>query len=220
MRKGRQLRYSDDGGATAIGIVCASVAIGRGAGAAGADYLACAEGTDSKVSRPAARDAGHGLQMARAVHRGSIGRLYDEPRPGAKRSITDAQVEDVIIRTLETTPRGATHWSTRGMAKAVGLSHTAISRIWHTFGLQPHRSETFKLSNDPLLVEKVRDIVACICIPPRMRPCSASTRNRRSKPSTARSRCCRCNPDKWSAGRMTTNPRHHDAVRGAQCEDE
>ena len=122
--------------------------------------LACAEGTDSKV-------------VARRLHvtpgtvckwRGRfivdrLDGLFDEPRPGAKRSITDAQVEDVIIRTLETTPRGATHWSTRGMAKAVGLSHTAISRIWHTFGLQPHRSETFKLSNDPLLVEKVRDIV-------------------------------------------------------------
>ena len=92
--------------------------------------------------------------------------LYDEPRPGAKRTITDEQVEQVIIRTLETTPRGATHWSTREMAKAVGLSHTAISRIWHTFGLQPHRSETFKLSNDPLLVEKVRDIVGLYLDPP------------------------------------------------------
>src|SRR5439155_766538 len=73
------------------------------------------------------------------VHR--LDGLYDEPRPGAKRTITDAQVEDVIIRTLETTPRGATHWSTREMAKAVGLSHTAISRMWHTFGLQPHLSD-------------------------------------------------------------------------------
>ena len=72
----------------------------------------------------------------------------------------------MIIRTLETTPRGATHWSTREMAKAVGLSHTAISRIWHTFGLQPHRTETFKLSNDPLLVEKVRDIVGLYLDPP------------------------------------------------------
>src|SRR4030095_7705180 len=92
--------------------------------------------------------------------------LYDEPRPGAKRTITDEQVEQVIIRTLETTPRGATHWSTREMAKPVGLSHMAISRIWHTFGLQPHRSETFKLSNDPLLVEKVRDIVGLYLNPP------------------------------------------------------
>ena len=92
--------------------------------------------------------------------------LYDEPRPGAKRTITDEQVEQVVIRTLETTPRGATHWSTRDMAKAVGLSHMAISRIWHTFGLQPHRTETFKLSNDPLLVEKVRDIVGLYLDPP------------------------------------------------------
>jgi transposase len=129
--------------------------------------LACAEGTDSKV-------------VARRLHvtpatvckwRGRFVRqrldgLYDEPRPGAKRTITDDQVEAVIIRTLETTPPGATHWSTREMAKAVGLSHTAISRIWHTFRLQPHRTETFKLSNDPLLVEKVRDIVGLYLDPP------------------------------------------------------
>ena len=104
--------------------------------------------------------------MARAVHPQRLDGLYDEPRPGAERTITDDQVEEVIIRTLETTPRGATHWSTRDMAKAVGLSHMAISRIWHTFGLQPHRSETFKLSNDPLLVEKIRDIVGLYLDPP------------------------------------------------------
>ncbi len=92
--------------------------------------------------------------------------LYDEPRPGAKRTITDDQVEQVIVRTLETTPRGATRWSTREMAKAVGLSHMAISHTWRTFGLQPHRSETFKLSNDPLLVEKVRYIVGLYLDPP------------------------------------------------------
>src|SRR5579864_7784532 len=129
--------------------------------------LACADGTDSKV-------------VARRLHvtpatvckwRGRFVRqrldgLYDEPRPGAKRTITDEQVEQVVIRTLETTPRGATHWSTRDMAKAVGLSHMAISRIWRTFGLQPHRSETFKLSPDPLLVEKVRDIVGLYLNPP------------------------------------------------------
>src|SRR6478736_10072861 len=95
-----------------------------------------------------------------------IAGLLDEPRSGVPRKITDDQVEAVIVRTLETTPRGATHWSTREMAKAVGLSHTAISRIWHTFGLQPHRTETFKLSNDPLLVEKVRDIVGLYLDPP------------------------------------------------------
>jgi len=129
--------------------------------------LACADGTDSNV-------------VARRLHvtpatvckwRGRFVRqrldgLYDEPRPGAPRTITDEQVEQVIIRTLETTPRGATHWSTRDMAKAVGLNRMAISRIWHTFGLQPHRSETFKLSNDPLLIEKVRDIVGLYLHPP------------------------------------------------------
>jgi transposase len=129
--------------------------------------LACAAGTDSAV-------------VARRLHvtpatvckwRGRFVRqrldgLYDEPRPGAQRTITDEQVEAVVIRTLETTPRGETHWSTRGMAKAMGLSHMAISRIWHTFGLQPHRSETFKLSNDPLLIEKVRDIVGLYLNPP------------------------------------------------------
>src|SRR6266849_1828671 len=92
--------------------------------------------------------------------------LFDEPRPGAPRRITDDQVEEVIIRTLETTPRGATHWSTRDMAKAVNLNRMAISRIWRAFGLQPHRSESFKLSNDPLLVDKVRDIVGLYLNPP------------------------------------------------------
>jgi len=85
--------------------------------------------------------------------------LYDEPRPGAPRKVTDEQVESVIVKTLESQPSGATHWSTRSMAKASGLSQTAISRIWRAFALQPHRSETFKLSRDPLFVDKVRDIV-------------------------------------------------------------
>jgi len=129
--------------------------------------LACAEGTDNKV---VARRL-HVTQATVCKWRGRFVRqrldgLYDEPRPGAPRTITDEHVEQVIIRTLETTPQGATHWSTRDMAKAVGMSRMAISRIWHTFGLQPHRSETFKLSNDPLLVEKVRDIVGLYLNPP------------------------------------------------------
>ncbi len=92
--------------------------------------------------------------------------LFDEPRPGAPRHISDEQVEQVIIRTLETTPRGATHWSLREMAKVSGLSRMTVSRIWRAFGLQPHRTETFKLSNDPLLIEKVRDIVGLYLNPP------------------------------------------------------
>jgi transposase len=92
--------------------------------------------------------------------------LLDEPRSGAPRRITDADVERVVIQTLESTPRGATHWSTRSMAREVGLSQTAISRIWRAFGLQPHRSETFKLSADPLFIEKVRDVVGLYLHPP------------------------------------------------------
>ena len=92
--------------------------------------------------------------------------LLDEPRPGTPRRITDDAVEAVIVRTLESTPRGATHWSTRTMAKATGLSAMAISRIWRAFGLQPHRAETFTLSPDPLLIDKVRDIVGLYMSPP------------------------------------------------------
>ena len=92
--------------------------------------------------------------------------LADEPRPGAPRRITDAQVEDVVVRTLESTPQGATHWSTRAMAKATDLSNATISRIWRAFGLQPHRTETFKLSPDPWLVDKVRDVVGLYVNPP------------------------------------------------------
>jgi transposase len=92
--------------------------------------------------------------------------LYDEPRPGAPRTVSDEQVEKVVIQTLESTPRAETHWSTRGMAKATGLSRMTISRIWRAFGLQPHRRDTFKLSPDPLLIEKVRDIVGLYINPP------------------------------------------------------
>ena len=92
--------------------------------------------------------------------------LSDDPRPGAPRTITDDQVEAVIVKTLEDKPDDATHWSTRGMAKETGLSQTTITRIWGAFGLQPHRAESFKLSTDPFFVEKVRDIVGLYLDPP------------------------------------------------------
>jgi transposase len=92
--------------------------------------------------------------------------LLDEPRPGAPRTVTDAHVERVVTLTLETQPKEATHWSTRAMARRTGLSQSAISRIWRAFGLQPHRSETFKLSTDPLFIDKVRDIVGLYLNPP------------------------------------------------------
>src|SRR3954449_2807022 len=92
--------------------------------------------------------------------------LLDEPRPGAPRRIGDEQVTSLIDRTLSTHPDGATHWSLRVMAKATGLSASTVGRIWRAFGLQPHRSETFKLSTDPLFAEKVRDIVGLYLAPP------------------------------------------------------
>jgi transposase len=92
--------------------------------------------------------------------------LTDEPRPGQPRTITDEQVEEVIVKTLETTPKDATHWSTRSMAREVGLTQSAVHRIWKAFGLQPHRQQTWKLSKDPLFVAKVRDVVGLYLNPP------------------------------------------------------
>jgi transposase len=99
-----------------------------------------------------------GKWRQRFVERRTDG-LLDEPRPGVPRTVSDEQIEAVVVRTLETTPTDGSHWSTRSMARASGLSQSTVSRIWRAFSLQPHRSETFKLSTDPLFVEKVRDIV-------------------------------------------------------------
>ena len=129
--------------------------------------LACAEGLDNAA-----------VAQRLHVNRTTVGKwrqrfltdrlegLADEPRPGAPRTIPDAKVEEVITKTLETKPKGATHWSTRSMAEAVGLSQNAIVRIWHAFELKPHLTETFKLSTDPFFVEKVRDIVGLYMSPP------------------------------------------------------
>jgi len=106
-----------------------------------------------------------GKWRARFLKHGVDG-LLDEPRPGAPRQIGDRDVERVITTTLESMPRDATHWSTRSMAKELGMSQSAIARIWRAFSLQPHRQDTFKLSKDPLFVEKVRDIVGLYLSPP------------------------------------------------------
>jgi transposase len=129
--------------------------------------LACAQGRDNKEVARCLRITPHtvGKWRTRFVDHRLQG-LADEPRPGAPRSLSDAKVEEVITRTLESKPDNATHWSTRSMAERVGLSQSAIVRIWHAFGLQPHKSETFKLSTDPFFVEKVRDVVGLYLNPP------------------------------------------------------
>jgi len=128
---------------------------------------ACAEEPSNKVvaQRLHVCAATVGTWRNRFVARRLEG-LADEPRPGAPRQVTDEAVERVVTRTLETKPAHATHWSTRGMAKVSGLSQPTVGRIWRAFGLKPHRADTFKLSNDPYFVEKVRDVVGLYLSPP------------------------------------------------------
>ena len=129
--------------------------------------LACAGGASNKdVAAELGLDRTTvGKWRRRFVERRMDG-LHDEPRSGAPRSVDDARIEAVIVRTLESAPPDATHWSSRGMARASGLSVSTVQRIWRAFGLQPHRQETFKLSSDPLFVEKVRDVVGLYLAPP------------------------------------------------------
>jgi transposase len=111
--------------------------------------LACAQGLSNLAV--GARLGVHPATAAKWRRRFAARRLeglVDEPRPGVPRTITDTQVEEVIVKTLEETPQGATHWSTRQMARATGMSQTAISRIWRAFGLKPHLAQTWKLSSD------------------------------------------------------------------------
>lgn len=129
--------------------------------------LACASGLDNKTVARKLRLTPQtvGKWRTRFVQDRLDG-LHDEPRPGTPRKLSDTQIEDVVVRTLESTPRGATHWSTRSLARRTGLSRMTISRVWRAFGLRPHRSESFKLSPDPLLIDKVRDIVGLYLNPP------------------------------------------------------
>lgn len=129
--------------------------------------------------------------------------LLDEPRPGAPRQIGDDDVAEVIRQTLETTPRGATHWSLRSMAKAAGFAPSTIHRIWKAFNLQPHRAETFKLSADPLFVEKVRDIVGLYLSPPERALVLCVAKRARFRRSIERSPCCRCARARLSGAPMT-----------------
>jgi transposase len=129
--------------------------------------LTCAEGLQSKqvAAKLGVDEATVGKWRRRFAERRLDG-LYDEPRSGTPRTVEDARIEAVIVTTLESAPANATHWSSRGMAKASGLSVSTVQRIWRAFGLQPHRIETFKLSTDPDFVAKVRDVVGLYMSPP------------------------------------------------------
>jgi transposase len=129
--------------------------------------LLCAEGGSSKsVARRLGVSQAMVGKWRRRFSEARLDGLHDEPRPGGPRKISDAQVEAVVIRTLEAQPANATHWSSRTMAKASGVSTSSVQRIWRAFGLQPHRVETFKLSKDPLFIDKVRDVVGLYLNPP------------------------------------------------------
>lgn len=129
--------------------------------------LACAQGhNNSEVARDCrVYRQTVGKWRARFLERRLDG-LLDEPRPGAPRKHGDAKIERLIVMTLNERPAEATHWSTRLMARKLKVSQSTVSRVWRAFGLQPHRSETFKLSSDPLFIEKVRDIVGLYLNPP------------------------------------------------------
>jgi len=129
--------------------------------------LACAKGqTNTEVARQfRVTKQTVGKWRSRFLEKGVNG-LLDEPRPGTPKRLSDADVERVLAMTLESAPEDATHWSTRSMSEACGLSHMSVHRIWQAFALAPHRTETFKLSKDPLFIEKVRDIVGLYMNPP------------------------------------------------------
>lgn len=129
--------------------------------------LACAEGgQNTEVAARLGLDRATVGKWRRRFAERRVNGLHDEPRSGAPRTIDDARIEAVIVSTLESLPRDATHWSSRGMAKASSLSVSSVQRIWRAFGLQPHRMETFKLSTDPNFVAKVRDVVGLYVSPP------------------------------------------------------
>lgn len=129
--------------------------------------LLAAEGFENKeIARRLGADQKTVGKWRRRFAEHRLDGLHDEPRPGAPRQITDDEIAETIRLTLETTPPNATHWSLRGMARATGYAPSTIHRIWQAFGLQPHRTETFKLSADPFFVEKVRDIVGLYLDPP------------------------------------------------------
>ena len=132
--------------------------------------------------------------MAGPLPRRLLDGLGDEPRPGVPRTISDALVEEVVVRTLEEVPEGATHWSKRELARRVGISPTSVHRIWRAFGLQPWRTEDFKISPDPLLIDKIRDVVGLYLAPPANAAVFAVDEKPQIQALERTAPCCRCSP--------------------------
>jgi transposase len=129
--------------------------------------LLCAEGViNGKVAARLGASAATVGKWRRRFAELRLEGLQDEPRPGVPRTVSDEDVERVVVKTLEETPQDATHWSTRSMARATGMSRSTVGRIWQAFGLKPHLTESFKLSPDPMFIDKVRDIVGLYLNPP------------------------------------------------------
>lgn len=155
--------------------------------------LACAEGSQNKeVAVRLHVDEGTVGKWRRRFVEHRMEGLYDEPRCGAPRTIDDVRIEAVIVKTSESLPAPATHWSSRGMAKASGISVSSVQRIWRGFCLQPHRMETFKLSTDPDFVAAM--LSASMSRRRNMQSFCVWTRSRRSRRSIAANPCCRCGP--------------------------
>jgi transposase len=129
--------------------------------------LACAEGLgNSEVSDRLGVDVATVRKWRRRFATGRLDGLHDEPRPGVPRKFGDDDIEALVVKTLTEKPRGSTHWSTRDMAKVTGMSQPTVARVWKAFGLKHWATDTFKLSEDPLFIEKVRDVVGIYMNPP------------------------------------------------------
>ncbi len=167
--------------------------------------LACADGLDNRSVAAKQRVTQQTVSKWRARFvMNRLDGLLDAPRPGAPRTIDDARVDAVIAKTLECVPVGATHWSTRTMAREMKLSQTAVTRIWRAFGLQPHRQETFKLSSDPMFVDKARDIVGLYLDPPLKAMVLCVDEKSQIRRSIARNPCCHWHPASLNDARTMT----------------
>src|SRR5438105_3516765 len=168
--------------------------------------LECARGLEDRAVAARLRVAkGTVGKWRRRLVEHRLDGLRDDPRSGAPRTIEDADIEAVIVKTLESMPENATHWSSRGMAKASGISVSSVQRIWRAFGLQPHRIETFKLSTDPDFVVKSATLSGFTSRRPSTPSCSASMRRARFRRWTAASQCCRCGLAKPPGAATTTS---------------